>query len=186
VFLFDGTSALCGNSPHKVSDFVDYDWIGAAWKWAKPGTPHEFGGNGALSIRSRDLMLTVLHHFMESEEGKTTSSSTGTDGSSNSKKVLNHHNESRHAVFKGNEDMWYVKKIFEYIEKGIIKATSAKLAPKNVSMTFAVEELYDDKLPFPCGVYHTMRSMTDKLREKVLNECPEAKRLFSAKHENGK
>lgn len=176
VFLFDGTSALCGNSPYKISDFIEYDWIGAAWKWAKLGSPHEFGGNGALSLRNRDLVLKVLNKFMNDEFKQE-------------KKV---EFETRYAVFKGNEDMWYVKKLFEMnnthgnIEDNNENSQMIKLAPRNVSMTFAVEELYDEKKPIPFGVYHTMRSMTDKAREHILRECPEAKRLFSAKHENGK
>lgn len=164
--MFDGTSALCGNSQYNFIDFVDYDWVGAAWKWAEKGSPHEYGGNGALSIRNRDLILKVLDKFMSEivEE------------------------ETRYATFKGNEDMWYVKKLFEIMNDHNHRDISAniRLAPRNVSMAFAVEELYDEESGVPLGVYHTMRSMTDKLRERILRECPEAKRLFSAKHENGK
>jgi hypothetical protein len=61
-----------------------------------------------------------------------------------------------------------------------------RLASRAVSMAWATEELFDEKGPVPIGVYHTMRSLPDALRAKVLRACPEAKRLFEAKHERGK
>ena len=49
-------------------------------------------------------------------------------------------------------------------------------------MRWAVEELFEVGTA-PMGVYHLMRSMSNNLRAKVLNYCPEAKRFFGAKHE---
>ena len=37
VLVFDTPVALCGNAPRTIGDFLHWDWIGAAWKWAKPG-----------------------------------------------------------------------------------------------------------------------------------------------------
>ena len=59
---------------------------------------------------------------------------------------------------------------------------TVQLAPRQVSMAWAVEEEFDENFA-PLGVYHLMRSMTNALRAKVLRYCPEAKRLFDAKHE---
>lgn len=50
-------------------------------------------------------------------------------------------------------------------------------------MGWAVEELFNATAPLPLGVYHTMRSVSNELRAKVLLACPEAKRMFEAKHE---
>ena len=40
--------------------FTPYDWVGAPWKWAKPGTPHSKGGNGALSLRNRAALVALF------------------------------------------------------------------------------------------------------------------------------
>ena len=40
--------------------FAQYDWVGAPWKWAKPGTPHSKGGNGALSLRNRAALVALF------------------------------------------------------------------------------------------------------------------------------
>lgn len=33
---------ICSNSPHKIHEYLGYDYIGAPW----PGLPHLLGGNG--------------------------------------------------------------------------------------------------------------------------------------------
>jgi hypothetical protein len=77
--------------------------------------------------------------------------------------------------------MWFIQRLFAL--RQVRGASSVRLAPRAASMAFAVEELFDDGAPTPLGVYHTMRSMDDGLRAKFLRRCPEAKRLFDAKHE---
>ena len=168
VLVFDGTSALCGNSPYTVLDFVEFDWVGAAWKWAKKGSAHEWGGNGALSLRNRTLIVYILNQHIESV----------TSGKAKGYQGENARTERRFAVFKGNEDMWFVKKLFD-----LDKAMGIRLANKSVSMKWAVEELFDEDQPLPLGVYHVMRSLPNKLRTKVIKSCPETKRLFEVTHE---
>ena len=53
VLLFQFDSVLCSNSPWKITDFLDYDFIGAPWA---------VGGccNGGLSIRNRTKILQML------------------------------------------------------------------------------------------------------------------------------
>ena len=53
VLLFQIDSVLCSNSPHRLTDFLVYDYIGAPW---------HAGGccNGGLSIRSRTKTLQML------------------------------------------------------------------------------------------------------------------------------
>jgi len=145
VLVLDTPVALCGNSPKRVTDFVGhYDWVGAAWKWAKPGSVHEFGGNGALSLRNRTALLRVL---------------------------------SLHSPpAKGNEDMWFVARLHALS----LQDPTIRLAPRSISESWAVEEIFHAS---PFGVYHLMRSMDDTLRGRVLDFCPEARRLFPARHE---
>lgn len=208
--------------------------VGAAWKWAKPGSPHEWGGNGALSLRSRAVVLAVLEDFIATaamSAGSGAASAAAVAGSS-----------GLHASFKGNEDMWFIRRLVELRDRALAAAAvntaptatattkaavaalpagvdwaALRLAPREASMRWATEELFNATAAHataaghgagqaahavatksvksssvavlypvaPVGVYHTMRSMEDSLRAKVLAACPEAKRLFDAKHERG-
>ena len=65
---------------------------------------------------------------------------------------------------KGNEDMLFVR---------ALGGTSARLAPKQISRRFAVEETYDVSAT-PVGVYHLMRTMPHANRTRLLDACPEA------------
>jgi hypothetical protein len=62
VLLFQSDTALCSGSKHQISDFMEYDFIGAPWPefswWLKPGQIPV--GNGGLTLRSKSLMLKVL------------------------------------------------------------------------------------------------------------------------------
>ena len=55
VLLFGGSTVLCANSPYQIDDFLDYDLLGGPW-----GLQHGMGGDGALSIRNRTLMIQAL------------------------------------------------------------------------------------------------------------------------------
>ena len=57
-----GTTVLCASAalPLDAPAFAPYDWVGAPWKWAKPGTPHSVGGNGALSLRNRAALVALF------------------------------------------------------------------------------------------------------------------------------
>jgi Protein of unknown function (DUF5672) len=173
VLVFDLSSALCGNSPWTVRDFMDYDWVGAAWKWAKPGLAHVWGGNGAFSLRNRTLVLRVLNEQITEQQKLFELGNAG--GSA----------ETRFAMVKKNDDMWFVQKLFDMrlYEEGRGRKDVVRLAPREISMKWAVEELFDEDEPTPLGVYHTMRSVPDALRGTFIKRCPEAKRLFDAKHE---
>ena len=139
-----GTTVLCASAalPLDAPAFAPYDWIGAPWKWAKPGTPHSVGGNGALSLRNRAALVALF------------------DG-------------GFAPPAKGNEDMLFVR---------ALGGKNARLAPKDVSRRFAVEETYDIKTT-PVGVYHLMRTMPHANRTRLLDACPEAKLLFKALHD---
>jgi len=139
-----GTTVLCASAalPLDAPAFAPYDWIGAPWKWAKPGTPHSVGGNGALSLRNRAALVALF------------------DG-------------GFAPPTKGNEDMLFVR---------ALGGTNARLAPKDVSRRFAVEETYDVGTT-PVGVYHLMRTMPHANRSRLLDACPEAKLLFKALHD---
>lgn len=61
VLYFEaGATVLCSGGAPSLDAFGQYSWIGAAWKWAKPASPHSNGGNGALSLRDRDILVDLL------------------------------------------------------------------------------------------------------------------------------
>jgi len=149
-----GTTIACSSWPYTLNDFEAYDWIGAKWKWARPDSPHLFGGNGAFSLRNRNAMLAALKDWKPPT--------------------------------RGNEDTILVRTLFED-DKNRISTTlgrKPKLAPGNVSESFAVEEVFDSfrTIP-PFGVYHLMRTMPAKNRTALIRACPEARLLFEPVHD---
>ncbi|CAF1137194.1 unnamed protein product [Rotaria magnacalcarata] len=61
ILLFQIDSAMCSNSPHKITDFLQYDYIGAPWdpSWY-PLNKAYLVGNGGFSLRSRSKILALL------------------------------------------------------------------------------------------------------------------------------
>ncbi|CAF3069750.1 unnamed protein product [Rotaria sp. Silwood2] len=60
VLLFQIDSVMCSNSPHKITDYLQYDYIGAPWDPSWYGPSKDLVGNGGFSLRSRSKMLAVL------------------------------------------------------------------------------------------------------------------------------
>jgi hypothetical protein len=58
VLFFQLDSAFCSNSPHKLHDFLKYDYIGAPWH-RRFNIPAKVG-NGGFSLRSRSKSLELL------------------------------------------------------------------------------------------------------------------------------
>jgi hypothetical protein len=57
ILHFELDSVLCSNSPHKLSDFLKYDYIGAPWSWTnKNGSV----GNSGLCLLSRKKTIELL------------------------------------------------------------------------------------------------------------------------------
>jgi len=57
ILLFQTDSILCSRSHRNIDDFFGWDYIGAPWPWS------ELGGNGGLSLRSREAMLRVTRKY---------------------------------------------------------------------------------------------------------------------------
>lgn len=56
ILVFQTDSLLLKNSPHKIQDFLAWDYVGAPWRHL----PGEVGGNGGLSLRRKSAMLALL------------------------------------------------------------------------------------------------------------------------------
>lgn len=68
ILTFHADSVLCSYSKYKISDFLEYDYIGAPWR--KNGGPQEYEGrvgNGGLSLRSKSFMIKLLTQYPQKE-----------------------------------------------------------------------------------------------------------------------
>jgi hypothetical protein len=64
VLLFQIDSAMCSNSPHKVTDFLQYDYVGAPWDLSFFTFDKNYRvGNGGFSLRTRSKLLALLAHI---------------------------------------------------------------------------------------------------------------------------
>jgi hypothetical protein len=61
ILLFQIDSIMCSNSPHKITDYLQYDYIGAPWDptWY-PFDRNYLVGNGGFSLRSRSKILALI------------------------------------------------------------------------------------------------------------------------------
>ncbi|CAF0768161.1 unnamed protein product [Adineta steineri] len=61
ILFFQIDSIMCSNSPHKITDYSQYDYIGAPWDptWFSYSTV-DYVGNGGFSLRSRNKTLALL------------------------------------------------------------------------------------------------------------------------------
>ena len=62
VLVFQMDSVFCSNSPHKITDFLNYDYIGAPWSEAFAKELHRDirVGNGGFSLRSRSKIRELI------------------------------------------------------------------------------------------------------------------------------
>ena len=63
ILFFQIDSIMCSNSPHRVTDYLHYDYVGAPW--SDEAVPAIFDkqyhvGNGGFSIRTRSKVLALL------------------------------------------------------------------------------------------------------------------------------
>lgn len=61
VLFFQIDSMMCSNSPHRVTDFLQYDYVGAPWDTSWFGYDHRYlVGNGGFSLRTRSKILALI------------------------------------------------------------------------------------------------------------------------------
>ena len=61
ILLFQIDTVMCSNSRHKITDYLQYDYIGAPWDfpWFEYDRKYNVG-NGGFSLRSRNKTLELL------------------------------------------------------------------------------------------------------------------------------
>ncbi len=117
VLIFQSDSILCSNSPLKVDDFLQYDFVGA------PIDPqYGEGYNGGLSLRNRSMILEIIHNSDWRDEF---------DKAENKQK--------QDVEF---EDQWFYSKMKELPARG---RPAARLPSEEVAKTFSVETVWYDK-----------------------------------------
>jgi hypothetical protein len=117
VLIFQSDSILCSNSPLKVDDFLQYDFVGA------PIDPkYGEGYNGGLSLRNRSMVLDIIQHSDWRAE------------------FDNAENKQQQSV--EFEDQWLYSKMKELPSRG---KPAARFPSQEVAKTFSVETLWYDK-----------------------------------------
>ncbi|CAF1333460.1 unnamed protein product [Rotaria sordida] len=61
ILFFQLDTTFCSNSPYKLSDFLEWDYIGAPWPYSWTNmTGGSLVGNGGFSLRSRSKTLVLI------------------------------------------------------------------------------------------------------------------------------
>ena len=149
VLLFQSDSILCGNSERRVDDFLEYDFIGAP-----VSVYYGKGFNGGLSLRNRNMMLSVISLWNFTAEGE----------------YKDEHPDDESFEFHGVEDQWYYKKMVKLPPKAD-GSPAAHLPSAEVAANFAVEAIWSER---PLGYHQVKRWQSDNLTE-VDKWCPEWK-----------
>ncbi|MBL4807947.1 MAG: hypothetical protein JKY31_11790 [Rhodobacteraceae bacterium] len=63
ILFFQTDSVLCPLSPHKISDFMEFDYIGSGWNTERYNGMRIHGGNGGLSLRDWRKSVDCLARF---------------------------------------------------------------------------------------------------------------------------
>jgi len=145
ILMFQADSIIRSNSPQRVEDFLEYDFVGAPID-SERGLG--MGYNGGLSIRNRTLCLDIVntHDWQEERHGDHS---------------------------QGNidcEDQWFAKKMRELLVRDD-GSPRANLPSTDVVMSFAVETMWHEK---PLGFHQANIWQTEKMEE-VYKWCPEYK-----------
>ena len=152
VLLFGGNNVVCTNSPYQFSDFAHFDYIGAPWDNFKG-----LGGEGAVSLRSRDAMLQVLKYAYAKLPPA----------------------EVDKAYLKWvPDDHFFVKNMLEMNKKGL---ATFKIADRNATLTFAATGSAANSRNLV--VSGTLAALSHKEREVFMLTCPELKTLYPSLHE---
>ena len=63
ILFFQTDAILCPQSPHRLADFVGFDYVGATWGRRRPVGLTIDGGNGGLSLRDWTLCTQAIERF---------------------------------------------------------------------------------------------------------------------------
>eukprot|EP01039_Chlorochromonas_danica_P006127 gene6127-6746_t len=160
VLIFGGSAIICSNSPHQLTDFLSFDYIGAPWK-AFGGK----GGEGGISLRSRSYMMAAIDFEL---------SKSPTD-------------EERQVAFKkwGQEDRFFVSRLLEMMspckEGSCSLPSMPRLANSSEAKGFAgVGYSWQEDV---WAVSGTLPGLSVQEREEIIAICPEMKIFYPNLHD---
>ena len=151
VLVFGGNSVICGNSVFSLHDFTHFDWVGSPWE-ANGGR----GGEGGISIRSRNVMLqTIRRELQKSPEVDS--------------------NKLRRDW--GYEDSFFVSRLVQMEREGV----PLRIADRNTTLMFASSGKYVSEGSF--AAFMTLADLDYQRREDFLSYCLELKVIFPSLHD---
>jgi hypothetical protein len=150
VLLFQSDSIICGNSEHRVDDFIKYDFIGApiVMAWGE-------GFNGGLSLRNRNMMLSIIAQSNFTAELEYNLKQQSLDENASADLVV-------------VEDQWYYKKMIKLPTRGD-GGPGARLPSAEIAATFVVQSMWTEH---PLG-YHQVTTWQGDNLTKIDKWCPE-------------
>ena len=165
VLLFGGSTVLCANSDHEISDFTDFDFLGGPWS-AYRGS----GGDGALSVRNRTLMVRLLETVIL--EGDAAAGGGGNNLGGEKAVVV----RRPKAAYAKREEAAFLDAIKDTAPEG------ARVAAPADTRRFVATEGWWDGTSRPFGGVGTIAGLNHSTRQQFLDFCPELKMLFPVLH----
>jgi hypothetical protein len=161
VLLFGGNSVICSNSPLSLSSFSQFDYIGAPWDNLKG-----VGGDGGISIRSRDVMIAVINYGYE-------------------RLALKHGNDPKASMLISDgylhwvpDDLFFVSHMIEMNKK---KIANFSIADRASTLRFAATgSAANSEVLVVSG---TLPVLPYDDRNKFMLTCPELKMLYPSLHD---
>jgi hypothetical protein len=69
ILIFQTDTMISEENKHLIDDFLQYDYVGAPWKWAREEAPHYGIGNGGLSLRKKSACIDCIRHSEDVYKG---------------------------------------------------------------------------------------------------------------------
>jgi hypothetical protein len=148
VLLFGGSTVLCANAADEINAFADMDFLGGPW-----GAYKGHGGDGALSLRNRTLMVQALETVIL-EAG-----AVGAGG----------------ALVRRPKAPYAKREEAAFLDAMRIAAPEANVAVPADTRRFVATEGWWDGVSRPFGGVGTLAGLNHTTRQQFLNYCPEIK-----------
>lgn len=179
VLIFGGSTAICANSPHTVEDFLKFDFLGGPWSAVRG-----VGGDGALSVRNRTLMVRALEtYILDPSAASSSSSSSLTSSAAASSPIISHHPPSTilrkpKAVHANKREEIVFIEALQSIQN--TPPAPARIASMADTRRFVSSDDWWGRGAL--GAVGTMGGLNHTARQQVLDYCPELKMLFPVLH----
>ena len=165
ILVFQLDSAPCSGSRHNITEFFDYDYVGAPWYFRKTG------GNGGLSLRNRTALIRLLEENSELIKSLQNKQDWRMEdvaiGLPKSCTLFTLHYSGFTAFF--------IFCVCVLTADMALKTDYFRLAPYDVAQHFSVEQVYYDR---PWGLHQVWIALGNKKLVSLLEEtCPELKTI---------